>query len=447
MPERLPMTRPRQLRLAAFMRPASIHTGAWRYPGAFPDANFNFAHLKRFAQTLERGKFDAFFMADHMAVLNMPIDALKRSHTVTSFEPFTLLSALSQVTERIGLVATGSTTFDAPYHIARRFASLDHLSGGRAGWNVVTTSNPEAALNFGLDEHVEHDERYRRAREFYDVVTGLWDSWADDAFVRNVDEGIYFDPARMHVLDHEGEFLSVRGPLNIARPIQGWPVIVQAGASDAGRQLAAETAEMVFGGGGRLADSQAYYADVKERAVRLGRDPDHIKILPGCLVVVGDTDDEARRKRALLDSLVHPDSGMASLSIALGTDASKFDLNGKLPDIPESNASKSGRERVIARARRDNLTVRQLAQISGSYGGLAMVGTPKTIVDQMEEFFFGNACDGFNIMFPYVPGGLDDFVDRVVPELQRRGLFRREYEGRTLRENLGLPRPENRFFP
>src|SRR5499426_4656938 len=236
----------RQLRLGAFMRPAAIQTGAWRYPGAFADANFNFARLKRFAQTLERGKFDAFFMADHMAVLNMPLDALKRSHTVTSFEPFTLLSALSQVTERIGLVATGSTTFDAPYHIARRFASLDHLSGGRAGWNIVTTSNPDAALNFGLDEHMEHGERYRRAREFYDVVTGLWDSWADDAFVRDVESGIYFDPDKMHVLNHKGEYLSVRGPVNIARPVQGWPVIVQAGASEAGRQLAAETAEMVF---------------------------------------------------------------------------------------------------------------------------------------------------------------------------------------------------------
>ncbi len=236
----------RQLHLFAFMRPVSIHTGAWRYPGAWPDANFNFPHLKRFAQTLEQGKFDAFFMADHLAVLNMPIEALKRSHTVTSFEPFTLLSALAGATEHIGLVATGSTTFDEPYHIARRFASLDHISGGRAGWNIVTTSNPDAALNFGLDEHMEHDERYRRAREFYDVVTGLWDSFADDAFVRDVESGIYFDPDKMHVLDHKGEFLSVRGPLNIARPVQGWPVIVQAGASDAGRQLAAETAEVVF---------------------------------------------------------------------------------------------------------------------------------------------------------------------------------------------------------
>src|SRR5580698_6608916 len=242
----------RQLHLGAFMRPVGIHTGWWRYPGAFPDANFNLAHLKRFAQTLERAKFDAFFMADHLAVLNMPMDALKHSHTVPSFEPFTLLAALAMVTEHLGLIATGSTTFDAPFHVARRFASLDHVSEGRAGWNIVTTSNPDSALNFGLDDHMEHDERYRRAREFFDVVTGLWDSFADDAFIRDVENGIYFDPDRMHVLDHKGEYFKVRGPLNIARPVQGWPLIVQAGASDAGRQLAAETAEMIFSPGGLI---------------------------------------------------------------------------------------------------------------------------------------------------------------------------------------------------
>ena len=440
------MSSQRQLRLTAFMRPASIHTGAWRYPGAVHDANFNFPFLKKCAQKLEAGKFDGFFMADHMAVLNMPVEALKRSHTVTSFEPFTLLSALAGATEHIGLMATGSTTFDAPYHIARRFASLDHISGGRAAWNIVTTSNPDAALNFGMDDHMEHGARYRRAREFYEVVTGLWDSWADDAFVRDVESGIFVDPDKMHVLDHKGEFLQVRGPLNIARPVQGWPVIIQAGASEAGRQLAAETAEAVFTAQADLATGQAFYADVKGRMEKLGRNPDHMKILPGCFVVVGDTVEQAKEKRAKLDSLVHYANAIASLSIALGHDASGFDPDGPLPEIPETNASKSGRERAIALAKRENLTVRQLAQRLGGHTGLAMIGTPVTIADEMQEWLETKGSDGFTIQLPYLPEGLDDFVEKVVPELQRRGIFRKEYEGKTLRENLGLPRPENRFF-
>ncbi|MBC9177248.1 LLM class flavin-dependent oxidoreductase [Pseudoroseomonas ludipueritiae] len=437
----------RQLHLGAFMRPTTIHTGAWRYPGAFPDANFNFAHLKRFAQTLERGKFDAFFMADHLALLNMPMEALKRSHTVTSFDPLTLLPALAAVTERIGLIATASTTFNDPYHIARKFASLDHLSGGRAGWNIVTTSNPDAALNFGQTEQMEHGERYRRGREFFDVVTGLWDSWADDAFTRDVESGLFFDPAKLHVLDHKGEFFQVRGPLNVARPVQGWPVIVQAGASEAGRQLAAETAEVIFAATPTLEDGRSFYRDVKTRMAALGRDPSHLKILPGCFVVIGETEEDARARRAKLDSLVYYESGVASLSIALGHDASGFDPDGPLPEIPPSNASKSSRERVIALAEREKLTVRQLAQRLGGYPGSAMVGTAESIADQMQQWLEAEACDGFNIMFSHVPDGLDDFVEKVVPALQRRGIFRREYEGTTLRENLGLPRPANRFFP
>jgi alkanesulfonate monooxygenase len=437
---------PRQLHLGAFMRPVSIHTAWWRYPDALPDANFNFAHLKRFAQTLERGKFDAFFMADHLAVLNMPAAALKRSATVTSFDPMVLLPALAAVTERLGLIATGSTTFETPYLVARRFASLDHLSGGRAGWNIVTTSNPDAALNFGLDEHMDHGDRYRRAREFYDVVTGLWDSFADDAFIRDVATGVFFEPEKMHVLDHKGEFFKVRGPLNVARPVQGWPVIVQAGASEAGRQLAAETAEMVFSGGGPIEAARAFYADVKRRMPAVGRSPDGLKILPGALVIVGATLQEARDKKALLDSLVHPDSGMGSLSIMLGTDAAAFELDAPLPEIPDTNASKSARERVIELARRNHWTVRQLAQHVGGYPGSAFVGTPASIADEMQEWLETEACDGFNIMFPTVPAGLDEFVDLVVPELQRRGIFRTEYEGTTLREHLGLRRPANRFF-
>jgi FMN-dependent oxidoreductase (nitrilotriacetate monooxygenase family) len=437
----------RQLKLGAFMRPVSIHTGAWRYPGAHRDANFNFEHLKRYAQTLERARFDAFFMADHLALLNMPIDALKRSHTATSFEPFTLLSALSQATQHLGLVATASTTFDEPFHVARRFASLDHLSQGRAGWNIVTTSNPDAALNFGRTRQPDHAARYARAREFYDVVTGLWDSWADDAFIRDADSGVYFDPTRLRALNHQGEHLSVKGPLHIARPVQGWPVIVQAGASEPGRQLAAETAEVVFAAQSTLEEGRRFYADVKGRMDRLGRHRDHLKILPGVLVVVGETDRQARDIRAHLDSLVHYESAIASLSIALGCDASAFDPDARLPPVPETNASKSGRERVIALAEREGFTVRQLAQRLGGYGGLAMVGTARHIADQMQEWLETEGADGFNVMFPWLPGGLDAFAEQVVPELQRRGIFRREYEGRTLRENLGLPRPENRHFP
>ncbi|RDW65899.1 LLM class flavin-dependent oxidoreductase [Aspergillus mulundensis] len=437
----------KKLHLTAFMRPVSLHTGAWRFPNSHADANFNLTHLKSFIRKLEAAKFDAFFMADHLAVLNMPVEALKRSHTVTSFEPFTLLSALSQVTEKIGLAATASTTYDEPYHIARRFASLDHLSGGRAAWNIVTTGNPESSRNFGRDEHLQHSERYKRAREFYDVVTGLWDSFADDAFIRDKESGIFFDPDRMHVLNHEGEDLKVRGPLNIARPVQGWPVIVQAGQSEPGRQLAAETAEAVFCSPRDLEGAKALYRDIKGRAERAGRKREHLKILPAAFVLVGDSVEEARGKRLELDSLVHYDSAIASLSIALGTDASGFDPDGPLPtDLPETNASHTSRAGVVKLAEDEKLTVRQLAQRLGGYSGLAFVGTPESIAEEMETWLREEGADGFTVVFPFLPQGLDDATQRVVPELQRRGIFREDYTGTTLREHLGLPRPENQFF-
>ena len=440
------MSEARKMKLGMFIRPCGHHIASWRHPDAQADAGVNFQHMVEIAQTAERGLFDMIFSADTASVWTAEEAGLHRLHYVAWIEPFALLSALAGFTRNIGLVCTASTSFEEPFTIARKFASLDLISGGRAGWNVVTTSNPDAALNFGLDDHMEHDERYRRAREFFDVVTGLWDSWADDAFVRDVKNGVYFDPDKLHVLDHKGKYFSVRGPLNVARPIQGWPVIVQAGASEAGRQLAAETAEAVFTGQGNLAEGKRFYADVKGRMEKIGRNPDHMKILPGCFVVVGETLEEAREKRALLDSLVHYDSGIASLSIALGADASGFDPDGPLPEIPQSNASQSARDRIVETAKRDHLTVRQLAQRAGSFSGLAMMGTPAMIADQMEQWLVEEGSDGFNIMFPYLPAGLDDFVDKVVPELQRRGIFRREYEGKTLRENLGLPRPPNRFF-
>lgn len=441
------MSAQKTLHLGAFMRPVSLHTGAWRYPGAWPDANFNFAHIVSFIRKLEAAKFDAFFMADHLAVLNMPIEALRRSHTVTSFEPFTLLSALSVVTERIGLVGTASTTFEQPYNLARRFASLDHISNGRAGWNIVTTSNPDSARNFGLDEHVEHSDRYSRAREFFDVVTGLWDSFADDAFIRDVESGIFFDPAKLHTLDHVGEDLKVRGPLNIARPVQGWPVIVQAGQSEAGRQLAAETAEVVFCAPRDLDAGKTLFADIKGRLAAVGRTPDQIKLLPAAMVVIGDSVEVARAKRLHLDSLVHYESAIASLSIALGHDVSGFDPDAPLPPIPETNASKSGRAQVLKLAEEEKLTVRQLAQRYGGYAGLSFVGTAETVADAFEQWLYEQGSDGFNITFPYLPQGLDDVVEKLVPELQRRGIFRRDYEGETLRDHLGLKRPANRFFP
>jgi alkanesulfonate monooxygenase len=436
---------PKQLHLGAFMRPVGIHTGWWRYPGAWPDANFNLEHLVHLIQTLERGRFDAFFMADHLALLNMEIAALRRSATVTSFEPLTLLSALAMVTSRIGLVATASTTFDAPYHIARRFSSLDHISKGRSGWNIVTTSNPEAALNFGLDDHIDHDERYRRAREFYDVVTGLWDSFADDAWIRDQESGIFFDPGKMHTLNHKGEFLSVRGPLNIGRPVQGWPVIVQAGASESGRQLAAETAEVIFGSARDIDDGRAFRADIHARMKALGRDPDAIKTLPACLVIVGRNKAEAEEKRRLLDSLVHTDSSLPNLSMRLGVDASKLELDAPLPELPQTNQSRSSQAGMVALAKRENLTVRDLARIAGGYGGLTMTGSPQEIADEMQLWLETGASDGFNIMFHTVPQGVEEFVDQVIPELTRRGIFREAYTGSTLREHLGLKHPQNRF--
>ncbi|KAJ6160750.1 hypothetical protein N7470_004146 [Penicillium chermesinum] len=426
----------KQLHLTAFMRPVSLHTGAWRYPGSYSDANFNFKHIVQFAQKLEAAKFDAFFMADHLAVLNMPLEALKRSHTVTSFEPFTLLSALSAVTDKIGLAATASTTYDLPYHVARRFASLDHLSNGRAAWNIVTTGNPESSKNFGFDEHMVHGDRYKRAREFYDVVTGLWDSFADDALTRDVESGEYFKPERLHVLNHEGEEFKVRGPLNIARPPQGWPVIVQAGQSEPGRQLAAETAEVVFCSPRDIQSAKELYADLKGRVEKAGRQRDGLKILPAALVIVGENKQDAQVKRLKLDSLVHYDSAIASLSIALGTDASGLDPDGPLPeDLPETNASKTSRESVEKLAQTEGLTVRQLAQRMGGQGGLAFLGSPSEIADEMEVWLRRR---------PRM--GLDEVTEKLIPELQRRGLFRQDYTGSTLREHFGLPRPENQFF-
>lgn len=431
----------KQLKNLILLAMPSIHAGAWRYPGAIPDFHRSFEHMKWFVQTLERGRFDGLFLPDSLAVRAGAVDTLMRSHSVVTLDPLTLLPALAAVTRHIGLIATASTTYNEPYMLARRLASLDVISGGRAGWNLVTSSNPNEAANFGAESHLEHGARYRRAREFSDVMDGLWESWEEDAFCMDAVNGVYFDSAKLHTLNHRGNHFAVQGPLNVARPVQGRPVIVQAGASEAGRQIAAETAEVIFTYQTDLASAQVFYADMRSRSVAAGR-TDGLKIVPAVFVVLGENPAQAERKRSMLDELVDDQSCLATLSIALGHDISTYDLAGPLPDIPESNASKSGRDRVVQLAQRENLSILALARRICGYQGLEMVGTAEMIADQMELWLQHEAADGFNVMFSHLPGGASEFVAQVVPLLQKRGLLRRRYKGRSFRENLGLAAPQ-----
>jgi FMN-dependent oxidoreductase (nitrilotriacetate monooxygenase family) len=442
-------TKKGQFKLGAFLLNTGHHVAAWRHPDAWAGNGLNFAQYRQLAQTAERAKFDMVFLADGVAVRrdDKNLDALSRHGQIVHFEPLTLLSALSAVTEHIGLVATASTTYNEPYHIARKFASLDYLSGGRAGWNVVTSASEAEAHNFNRDYHMEHALRYERAREFLRVTKGLWDSWDDDAFIRDKESGVYFDPDKLHVLNHKDKHFSVRGPLNVARPPQGYPVIVQAGASDDGRDFAASTAEVIFTAQQTIEEAQAFYADIKGRLANYGRSPDHLKIMPGVFPVIGETEAEAKAKYDQLQDLIHPKVGLSLLSGNIGGfDLSDYPLDGPLPDLPETNLNKSRQKLVTDLARREKLTIRQLYQrIAGARGHRTIWGTPGQIADQLEEWFVKDAADGFNIMPPYLPDGLNAFVEQVIPILQHRGLFRTEYEGRTLRENLGLPRPVNQF--
>ncbi len=437
-----------KMRLAAYFNPTGHHVASWRHPRAQTDAHINIRHYVEIAQTAERAKFDMIFLADSVATREAHIEALSRSvQFVAHFEPLTMLSALAMVTDRIGLVATASTTYNEPFHIARKFASLDYISGGRAGWNVVTSVQSAEARNFGRSGIDPHQVRYERAAECVRIVTGLWDSWDDDAFVRDTDSGLFFDPAKMHTLDYKGKYYSVAGPLNVPRPIQGWPVIVQAGASDEGKETAAEFGEAIFSPHLTLESAKAYYDDVKGRMHKYGRDPDHLKILPGLSVCVASTDEKARADHEYLQSLIHPIVGREILSTMLGgIDLSPYPLDGPLPELPPSETGSRGHyDSLVAKARRENLTIRQLgAWSAGARGKNAIHGSVKTVVDYMEKWFTKGACDGFCVMPPYIPGAHDDFSNLVIPELQRRGLFRTEYEGSTLRENLGLPRPESR---
>ena len=435
-----------QIKLGMFLRPCGHHIASWRHPEAQADAGVNFDHFVRLAQTAERGLFDMLFSADSPTVFTAEEEGLHRTHYVAWIEPFPLLTALSGLTKNIGLVCTASTSFEAPYAVARKFASLDLISGGRSGWNVVTTGNPVAAQNFGSEPHLPKGERYRKARKFTDLVLSLWDSWDEDAFVRDRASGVFFDRDKMHVLDHHGKYYDCRGPLNVARSPQGHPVIVQAGASEDGKDLAAETAEVVFTAHEEINSAQEFYTDVKGRLAKFGRDPDDLKIMPGLSVTVAPSQQEAQDKFQTLQDLIHPEIGIAVLSRKMGFDFREFPIDGPVPEIPQSNVLSSRVDTLVATARAEQLSIRQLYQrFASTRGHFSVVGTPADVADQMQEWFTNGAADGFNFMAPILPGGLDDFVNLVVPELQRRGLYRTCYEASTLRGNLGLKTPVSRY--
>jgi alkanesulfonate monooxygenase len=433
------------LKLGAFLPAPGHHLAAWRHPHARADGGLDLAYYRSLAQTAERGLFDLIFLSDGAGVRTTYKDAdeLSRQGRMVHFEPLTLLSALSTATEHIGLTATASTSYNEPFNLARKLASLDFLSDGRAGWNIVTSVTDAEARNFNLDRQADHATRYRRAREFMQVVTGLWDSWEDDAFRYDKVSGRYFDPAKLHILDHRGEFFQVRGPLNVARPPQGRPVLVQAGSSPDGQDFAARWAEVIFTAHQTLSQAQAFYRGVKDRVADHGRDPGQALVLPGVFTVIGRTQAEAEDKYAELQELIDPVVGLGLLVGLLGdVDISHLPLDGPLPPLPQTQGSTSRQQLVYEQAQREGLTIRQLYQsVAGGRGHRFVLGTPQTIADELEDWYRGGGADGFNIMPPYLPGGLTDFVDLVIPELQRRGLFRTAYTGRTLRENLGLRRP------
>lgn len=434
---------PRQIRLGAFLMQTGHHIAGWRHPGAQADAGSNFQHYVALAQQAEAAHFDAIFLSDSSGIRGTDPASLARTARSDFFEPVTLLSALAAVTRKIGLIATVSTSFHEPYNVARKFASLDHISGGRAGWNLVTSSGRTEAQNFNRDELEAHALRYERATEFHDAVLRLWDSWEDDAFTRDKASGIYLDTAKLHLPDYQGKHFRIRGPLNAARSPQGRPVVVQAGASEAGRALAARTAEVIFVAHQTLEEAQAFYADIKRRLPAHGRQADDVKIMPGIFPVIGASLAEAEEKFEQLQELVDPAVGIALLSSTLGNaDLSGLSPDDPVPALPETNGPKSRQQLLLDLARRDGLNVRQLyLRIAGARGHQQVVGTPGQVTDFLQHWFESGAADGFNIMAPWLPGGLSDFITHVVPELQRRQLFRTAYEGRTLREHLGLKRP------
>lgn len=433
----------KQMSLGLFLMGTGHHIASWRHKNVPADGSEDIRFFQNLASIAERGKFDMLFLSDGLS-----FNGLSHPAELVRFEPFTLLGYLSAVTTQIGLAATASTTYNEPFHIARKFSSLDHLNDGRTAWNVVTSYYESEAGNFNRDNHLDHSVRYDKAFEFVEVVKGLWDSWEEDALVRNKETGVYFDNEKLHALNHKGNYFSVEGPLNSSRSPQGRPVIIQAGSSDAGTSLAAKTADVIFTAQQTLEEAQAFYAMVKNKAIEYGRLPDQIKIMPGVSPIVGRTEKEAREKYQQLQELIVPEIGLAFLSDYLGgLDFSNYSLDDRLPEyIPETNGNQSRRQLIIDLARREKLTIRQLYQkVAGSRGHRIIFGNPEQIADQLEEWIDKGGADGFNLMMPTFPDALEDFVDLVVPILQERGVFRKDYQGSTLREYLGLSKPESSY--
>ncbi|NUV87809.1 LLM class flavin-dependent oxidoreductase [Streptomyces sp. KAI-26] len=434
------------LHLNAFLHNVGHHEAAWRLPESNPRADTDIAHYKSLAVIAERGRFDSIFLAD-----NPKLTTDIRRRPAGTLEPTVMLTALAGATTHIGLIATASTTYNDPYNLARRFASVDHISGGRVGWNIVTSSGTAAARNFGLDESPSHQDRYLRAAEFVDVALRLWDSWEDDTVIADKERGVWGDQTKIHPASHSGEFFHVAGALNVPRCPQGRPLLVQAGSSQDGRAFAARYAEAVFTAQQTLEEAQHFYADMSERLKQAGRDSDAVKILPGLVPVVGATEREARDRADALDRLILPEYAKLQLAsrLRLSPDELHMDreLPAHLPDEDEIEDVKSRFSLIVSLARRESLTVRQLiSKLGPGRGHRTVAGIPEQIADSIQLWFDSRAADGFNLMPAVMLSGLEDFVDQVVPILQDRGIFRREYKGETLRDHYALPRPANRYL-
>jgi FMN-dependent oxidoreductase (nitrilotriacetate monooxygenase family) len=430
----LPKDHPRTIILGAFIHAAGYHVAGWRYPGAV-SATEDIGHLTQICQIAERGKFHLAFLGDGLS-----ISADTAPSMLARLEPLTLLSAIAVNTRHIGLAATASTTYGEPFHIARQFASLDHISGGRAGWNVVTSANPKDGANFSKASHMEHGARYERAEEFVEVVRGLWDTWEAGALVRDKATGQYVDSSKLHALDHRGPHFSVAGPLNISRSPQGHPVLIQAGSSGPGQRLASRIADVIFTAQQNLPAAKSFYREIKQEITRQGRSADQVFVMPGIMPIVGRTDEEARAKFDYLQSLIDTDNASAALSQRFGIDMSAYPIDGPLPeDLPQTNGFRSRVQLLTEMARNEHMTLRELYRAAAiSNGHHVIVGSAERVADELEAWFAGAAADGFNIMAPYFPGALQDFVDLVVPVLQARGLYHLDYRSTTLRGNLGL---------